>query len=196
MIVSYLLCCAAPGSLATQAAEGRGPAAPAPSRTASAFPASHAASCPATTGNASSSPEHEHRSTSPIPFRAGFAYERQQTPQHKARLRQQWEQQQLLQFRKHISEGQAPSGPKGVLKHSNGSSQEQQQQQQASGAGSTGSTGNAGSAKPRTGTSPDHAAQQPADLPHRVQYVIGSEARDRGLVSLTPCQQYDCLLLL
>ena len=62
-----------------------------------------------------------------MPFRAGFAYERQQTPQHKAHLRLGYQQQH--QQLKHAGQLDI-SAPRGVLKH--GDSRRLQEQQQHS----------------------------------------------------------------
>jgi hypothetical protein len=118
--------CVAPGQQAGTAEQhSSSTAAAAQLRTASAYQASRAAASQA----ASTKVNSERKSPSPVPFRAGFAYERQQTPQHKAHLRLGYQQQH--QPHKHAEQVES-SPPRGVLKHAGSSSlQERQQRSQA-----------------------------------------------------------------
>jgi hypothetical protein len=59
-----------------------------------------------------------------VPFRAGFAYERQQNPQHKAHLRLGYQQQ----HQQHKHAGQPDSSAPGVLKHADSRCLQEQQQ--------------------------------------------------------------------
>jgi hypothetical protein len=118
--------CVAPGQQAGTAEQhGSRTASAAQLRTASA----HQASGPAASHAASTTQNNERKSPSPVSFRAGFAYEQQQTPLHKAHLHLGYQQQH--QQHKHAEQLDS-SPPRGVLKHADSSSlQEQQQRIQA-----------------------------------------------------------------